>query len=308
MRSLLKVKIMREISLGSMDRRSFIKTSLGTMGAVFALGPMESLGADAGAQKVARFALLSDTHIPADVQNNYRGFYPYQNLEKVVPDVAFSSPDAAVITGDLARLTGELGDYANLKKLLNPLVEKTPVFMGLGNHDNRENFLKTFEQTAGQKPPVSGKHIVVINKGPVRLIILDSLLYTDKVPGLLGKAQRQWLQNHLRESDNKPTMLCFHHTLGDDDGDLLDVLRLFDMIEPIKKVKAVVYGHSHVHAFSQLEGIHLINLPAVGYNFNDRDPVGWVEAQLTNQGGDFTLHAAAGNMDADGRTTKLTWR
>ena len=291
-----------------MDRRSFITTSLGVVGAVFALGPMDSLGADAGAQKVARIALLSDTHIPADVQNNYRGFYPYQNLLKVVPDVASCSPDAVVITGDLARLTGELGDYANLKSLLDPLVEKTPVFMGLGNHDNRENFLKTFERTSGQKRPVSGKHVVVINKGPVRLIVLDSLLYTDKVQGLLGKAQRQWLENYLRESDNTPTILCFHHTLGDADGDLLDVLRLFDMIEPIQKVKAIVYGHSHVYAFSQLEGIHLINLPAVGYNFNDKGPVGWVETQLTSQGGDFTLHAVAGNTDADGRTTKLTWR
>ncbi|HUV66420.1 MAG TPA: metallophosphoesterase, partial [Sedimentisphaerales bacterium] len=229
---------MRETSLRSMDRRSFITTSLGVVGAVFALGPMESLGADAGAQKVARIALLSDTHIPADVQNNYRGFYPHQNLLKVVPDVASCSPDAVVITGDLARLTGELGDYANLKSLLDPLVEKTPVFMGLGNHDNRENFLKTFERTSGQKRPVSGKHVVVINKGPVRLIVLDSLLYTDKVQGLLGKAQRQWLENYLRESDNTPTILCFHHTLGDADGDLLDVLRLFDMIEPIQKVKA----------------------------------------------------------------------
>lgn len=308
MRSLLKVKIMRETSLRCIDRRSFIKAGLGTVGALFALGPMDSLGADAGAQKVARFALLSDTHIPADIENNYRGFYPYQNLLKVVPDVVSYSPDAAVITGDLARLTGELGDYANLKKLLEPLVEKAPVFMGLGNHDNRENFLKAFQQPPGQKPSVSGKHVVVINKGPVRLIILDSLLYTDKVPGLLGKAQRQWLENYLKEPDNTPTLLCFHHTLGDADGDLLDVPRLFDMIAPIQKVKAIVYGHSHVYAFSQFEGIHLINLPAVGYNFNDKEPIGWVEARLTSQGGDFTLHATAGNTQAHGRTTKLTWR
>jgi 3',5'-cyclic AMP phosphodiesterase CpdA len=292
----------------AMNRRDFIKSSLGAVGAVFALGPMESLGADAGDQKVARIALLSDTHIPADVQNDYRGFYPYQNLLKVVPDVVSCSPGAVVITGDLARLTGELGDYANLKKLLDPLVEKTPVFMGLGNHDNRENFFKTFQQPAGQKPPVSNKHVVVINKGPVRLIVLDSLLYTDKVPGFLGKAQRQWLEKYLKESDNTPTILCFHHSLGDADGDLLDVLRLFRMIEAVQKVKAIVYGHSHVYGFSRFEGIHLINLPAVGYNFNDTDAVGWVEAQLTNQGGNFTLHAAAGNTGADGRTTKLTWR
>lgn len=291
-----------------MNRRSFIRTGLAAAGTLFAVGPGESFGSDGGEKEAIRWAFLADTHIPADVDNNYRGFYPYRNLQKVVPDIVSFSPDGVVIAGDLARLTGELGDYANLKKLLSPLVEKTPVVMALGNHDNRENFLKTFDRTAGEKQAVSGKHVVVLNKGPVRLIILDSLLYADKVPGLLGKEQRQWLENYLKECDDSPTILCFHHTLEDGDDDLLDVLHLFRMIEPIQKVKAIVYGHSHVYGFSQFEGIHLINLPAVGYNFNDTDPVGWVQARLTANGGDFTLHVAGGNGDTDGRLTRLTWR
>ena len=76
----------------------------------------------------------------------------------------------------------------------------------------------------------------------------------------------------------------------------------------MKKVKAVVYGHSHVYAFSEYKGIHQINLPATGYNFSDNDPVGWVEARLTAHGGEFVLHATAGNKDKDGTITKLAWR
>jgi Icc protein len=96
--------------------------------------------------------------------------------------------------------------------------------------------------------------------------------------------------------------------MGDGDGDLLDVLRLFPIIKPVRKVKAIVFGHSHVYGYSQFEDIHLINLPAVGYNFSDAQPVGWVEACLRSDGGDFTLRAAGGNKDEDGQTTKLTWR
>lgn len=299
---------MPEILFKPMDRRTFIRTSLAAVGTLVAIGAANSSGSETNEKQVARLALLADTHIPADVDNNYRGFYPYRNLQRIIPDIVSASPDGAVIAGDLARLTGESGDYANFKKLLSPLAEKAPVFMTLGNHDNRENFLKTFETTAGQRQTVSGKHVVVIHKTPVRLILLDSLLYTDKVPGLLGKEQRQWLENYLKECDNTPTILCFHHTLEDGDDDLLDVLRLFGMIEPIQKVKAIVYGHSHEYAFSQYEGIHLINLPAIGYNFSDTEPVGWVEARLRSRGGDFTLHAGGGNRDADGRVTRLTWR
>jgi 3',5'-cyclic AMP phosphodiesterase CpdA len=301
---------MAAIFYESMNRRNFIKTGLTAIGTVVTL----NAGCSAGLtqkdkeQKAARWALLSDTHIPEDVNNNYRGFYPCRNLQKVVPDIIAAMPDGIAITGDLARLSGQPGDYANLKKLLDPLAQQRPVFMALGNHDNRENFLEVFDEIPGQKQPVKGKHVVVADKPPARLIILDSLLYVNKVPGLLGKAQRQWLQKYLTECDDTPTILCFHHTLGDGDADLLDLPRLYSVIEPFRKVKAIVYGHSHVYKFSQFEGIHLVNLPAVGYNFSDKEPVGWVEAALTARGGDFRLHAIAGNTSNDKAVTKLQWR
>ncbi len=299
---------MIELFHKSMNRRSFIKSGLAAAGAVVTIGAGDSFSADKNEKEVTRWAFLSDTHIPADVENNYRGFYPYRNLQKVVPDIATASPDGVAITGDLARLTGEPGDYVNLKKLLSPVAEKSPVFLALGNHDNRQNFVKVFAETPGEKQSVRSKHVVVAKRAPIRVIILDSLLYVNKVPGLLGKVQRQWLESYLKKSDEIPTILCFHHTMGDGDGDLLDVPRLFDLVKPIRKVKAILYGHSHVYGFSMFKGIHLINLPAVGYNFSDAEPVGWVEANLTAEGGDFKLHALAGNTDNDGSVKKLTWR
>ncbi|MBN2312816.1 MAG: metallophosphoesterase [Sedimentisphaerales bacterium] len=299
---------MRENSQRSINRRSFMKFGLAAAGSIFVMGAGNSFATENNTKETTHWAFLSDTHIPADVNNRYRGFYPYKNLQTIVPDIASARPQGVTIAGDLARLTGELDDYANLKKLINPLAEQTPIFMALGNHDNRDNFVKVFENTPGQKQPVKGKHVVVVNKKHARLIVLDSLLYVNKVAGLLGKAQRQWLEAYLQQCDDTPTLLCFHHTLEDGDGDLLDVPRLFDMIKPIRKVKALVFGHSHAYGYSKFEDIHLINLPAVGYNFDDAQPVGWVEAYFKNKGGDFVLHAAGGNKDMDSRTTSLTWR
>ncbi len=294
----------------SINRRDFVKGGLAAIGAVVTLGGCASLGGRQSRKGPAatRWALLSDTHIPEDVDNNYRGFYPYRNLEKIVPEVIANAPDAAAITGDLARLAGKPGDYANLKKLLTPLAEQTPVFMALGNHDDRGNFQKTFDKLPGEKQSVSGKCVLVANAPPVRVIVLDSLFYVNKVPGLLGRAQRRWLAGYLKTSDNTPTILCFHHTLGDGDGDLLDLPRLYEIVAPVRKVKAIVYGHSHEYGFSKYKGIHLINLPATGYNFNDAEPVGWVEAKLRATGGDFILHATAGNTEQNGSEKHLTWR
>jgi len=299
---------MAEIYYKSINRRDFIRTSLAAVGVMVTVGSRSVFGSGKNGKETARWAVLADTHIPEDVSDKYRRFYPYKNLQKVIPQIMSKLPDGVAIAGDLARLEGKLGDYASLEKLLSPVAEKTPVFMALGNHDNRENFLRVFRKIAGERQPASGKHVVVVNKHPIRLVILDSLFYVNKVPGLLGRAQRRWLQDYLKKCDETPTILCFHHTLGDGDGDLLDVPRLFDIIKPVRKVKAVLYGHSHEYGFSEFEGIHLINLPAVGYNFSDTEPVGWVEARLTAKGGDFTLHVVGGNKEKDGSVKKLAWR
>ncbi len=290
----------------TITRRRFLNVSLAAAGGLIALTPRRAC-ADANG-KEARWAFLSDTHIAADVENNYRGFYPYRNLDKIVGQIAADLPEGVVVTGDLARLTGQMGDYENLRKLLMPLLGRRPMYLALGNHDDRAVFFDVFEDRPGKAQPIRDKHVVTVEAGPVRFVLLDSLYATNKTPGFLGKAQRSWLQRYLAQSDDKPVILFFHHTLGDADGDLFDVLWLFDLVKPIRKVKAIVYGHSHEYKSSEIDGIHLINLPATGYNFTDQEPLGWVEARLTGAGGEFILHAVAGNTQIDGRVEGLRWR
>jgi Icc protein len=306
-----------------LSRRDFVKGSLAAVGMALISDGYSSpdLQSISNEQKAVRWAFLSDLHISEDINDNCRGFFPHKNLETIVHQVISQAPDAVAITGDLARLTGQVGDYQNLKKLLTPLSEKAPVYVSLGNHDNRENFLQVFETQQDKRQSVAGKYVVVAETPPVRVIMLDSLQYTDNGPGFLGKTQRQWLADFLGRADNTPTILCFHHMFSDDDGKvimtpwggwrpsaLMDLPWLYEIIVPISKVKAVIYGHSHAYGFSEYKGIHQINLPATGYNLSDKDAVGWVEAQWTTKGGDFILHATAGNRDKDGTVTKLTWR
>jgi 3',5'-cyclic-AMP phosphodiesterase len=78
--------------------------------------------------------------------------------------------------------------------------------------------------------------------------------------------------------------------------------------EAHRKVKATLCGHAHRYAYEMWDGVHLINLPAVGYNFNDDQPVGWVDAKLSAVGGSFTLHAIGGNLQKDGKTVEVAWR
>ncbi|MGE5295527.1 MAG: metallophosphoesterase [Solirubrobacterales bacterium] len=285
-----------------LSRRGFLKGSLAFAAGVATLGPARVFGEDR--DECTRWAFLSDTHVAADPDNRYRKFYPYRNLQEVAGQIAYTPPDGVIITGDLARMHGQIEAYQNLKTLLNPVTQQRPVYLGLGNHDNREDFSQAFLTCAGDVRTVEDRHVATAVAGPTRLIVLDSLM-TDRAAGLLGRSQRTWLSNFLATCDDRPTILFFHHRPR---IDLLDSRRLFDIIRPVGKVKAVVYGHSHEFRFSQYRGIHLVNLPATGYSMSRKQPVGWVEARLTDQGGEFTLHAVGGNRKDDGCCERLVWR
>jgi predicted phosphodiesterase len=285
------------------NRRKFLAIGLAAGGAV-ALRPPGVLGVDVD-EATTRWALLSDTHVAADRDHRFRGFYPYHNLHQVAAEIADDLPDGVIITGDLARSRGRPAAYRNFGHLIAPIAAERPVYLALGNHDNRSNFLRASARTSDGGGLVTNKHISIINAGPVRMIVLDSLMHVRMFAGMLGRPQRSWLDTYLQICDDKPTILFIHHRPR---ADLLDARRLLEIAVPNRKVKAIVYGHSHRFRFSMLDDIHLINLPATGYNFTRSQPVGWVDARLTSQGGEFTLRALGGDKDLHESTTILRWR
>jgi 3',5'-cyclic AMP phosphodiesterase CpdA len=292
------------------ERRNFLKI-VSAAGAAAVLSSCRSTPERAqpatAPGKDFHLALLSDTHIPADRMNGNRGFNPWENLKKVVPEVEASRPEGVILCGDAARLDGQIGDYNELRTLLEPVASFAPIYIALGNHDDRANFNKVFLHPAGDRAGVKDKHVLVLEEEPIRIVVLDSLLFVNKVPGLLGKEQRAWLSQFIATKSDRPLAIFVHHTLEDNDGDLLDAHQLFDMIAPHPHVKAIFFGHSHVWSITERQNVKLINLPAVGYNFRDQDPVGWVDAKFDSLGVDLTLRAFGGNTTGDRKITRVDW-
>jgi Icc protein len=274
----------------------------------FLLASASAAFAQEAKRETVRWALCSDTHIHANRESEYRGFKMHQNLGKVIPQVTDFKPDAVLINGDLARLEGASDDYDALKDALAPLIGRVPIALGLGNHDDRKNFYEVFGDKQPGAQPMPQKHVLVADYGPVRMMVLDSLMLPNFTPGFLGRQQRAWIENFLKSSDDRPVIAAVHHTLDDSDTSLLDVERLLKVVAPAKNFKAIIYGHSHAYSYRTYEGIHLVNIPAIGYNFSDHHPVGWVAATFSRTGAEMTLRAIGGNTADDGKTTRLTWR
>jgi 3',5'-cyclic AMP phosphodiesterase CpdA len=249
----------------------------------------------------------SPTPTLAEIENE-RGFDPWENLHRVVRDIVARPSGGVILNGDAASREGLAGDYGELRLLLEPLSRVAPVYIGFGNHDDRANFKKVFTAPTGLDAGVPNHGVLIVEDSFLRFIVLDSLLYVNKSAGLLGEHHRAWLVKYLRTRADKPTILFMHHTLGEGEGDLLDSGRLFEIIRPHRHVKAIFYGHSHAWNISERQGVKLINLPALGYNFWEGEPVGWVDARFHRTGVDLTLHAISGNRVQDGQTYKVIWR
>jgi 3',5'-cyclic AMP phosphodiesterase CpdA len=284
------------------DRRGFLKQ---TAAAAALWSFTKPLRADAA----FRVALLSDTHIAADTKDTYRGFSPHANLRKTLDQVTAGQFGMMLINGDLARLLGKAEDYLAFNTFIDPVAEKIPVVAALGNHDERKNARAALTRRAGETEPVQQKLVTTIDAGDLRFILLDSLLATNVTPGQLGKSQRTWLTEYLEAQSTKLIVVFVHHNPDpDSDNALVDANRLLEILTPRSAVKALVFGHTHVYSLDKVQGMHLINLPAVGFNFADGVPVGWMESAFYKQGLDLKLHAIAGEIKDDGKSVSLSWR
>jgi Icc protein len=285
------------------SRRQF----LSTVGCSALALSVQHVAIGQGNQSVAKLALLSDSHIHSDAKNEYRGFRPYENLVEVVKQVVGSDSEFALLCGDAARQDGKADDYVQLKKLLEPIQSKMKMEIALGNHDDRANFWKVFGKPDSNAILAGKKHVTIADLGPQRWFVLDSLMFVDKVPGFLGSDQRDWLDQQLAMDSKLPVFLMVHHTLGGGDGDLLDTERLLAIAKKHPQVKGIVFGHSHRWKIVLDQGIWMINLPAIGYNFGDDQPVGWVQAELRANELKLTLSAVGGNRTDHQKSQTLSW-
>jgi hypothetical protein len=259
------------------------------------------------------YALLSDTHIAADPATEARGQVMARNLEAVIADVLAQPgrPEAAIIDGDLALKDGQPGDYQTLLKLIEPLrAAGVPVHLVLGNHDHRGNFRQVLGAEAHGDPGLADKQVTVIAGKAHRLILLDSLEVVDGVPGKLGPEQRAWLGRILDAEPETPAVLFVHHNLGPDDSfQLIDTEELLGLIGPKRQAKAVVFGHTHVWGSKQDDqGIHQVNLPAIGYPFAAEQPIGWCRLVLESEGAVLQLRCIGQARKDHNRRVPLAWR
>jgi 3',5'-cyclic AMP phosphodiesterase CpdA len=299
------------LTLTPLTRRRFLASVAASAG-VLAVRP--AVAADADPHRVA---LLSDTHVPEKPGEVARECNMADRLRQVVAEVARLAPKpaCAVIDGDLAYKTGTAAEYALFGKLIEPVREAgVPLHLGLGNHDHFGRFAEGLDRLRPKDRPVDGKQVLVVELERANLFVLDSFDPKNTVGGILGAAQLKWLAAALDARKDKPAVVFTHHNLqfeADKNGKyngLADSAELWPLLKDRPQVKAYVFGHSHTWKLAERDGVHLINLPAIGYPFAKTEVTGWVDAHLTPTGVKLEVRAIDPKHAKHGEKAELTWR
>jgi 3',5'-cyclic AMP phosphodiesterase CpdA len=299
------------ILLPPISRRKFLSRSLAAVGGLALNSQSQTNNQKIDPQS---WALLSDAHLAADRKLISRRVNMTDHFKSISEEVLGlkSLPVGIMITGDCAYNSGELGDYALLGELLNPLRQAgIPVHLALGNHDHRERFWEAFAEEKRATRPLADRQTALLKTANVNWFILDSLETTLSSPGLLGPDQLHWLAKALDDNSQVPALVVIHHNPGLDGGNLglKDTFLLLNVIRPRKQVKAYIYGHTHSWKVeTDTSGLHLINLPPTSYVFREGLPSGWVHARVENQGMHLELRCTDPTHEDHGQKIHLEWR
>lgn len=297
------------VTLPPLTRRGFLASA-----GVLLVRPSITRAADADPHRVA---LLSDSHIGEKPENTDRDCNMADRLKLVAAEVAKlnPSPVCTVIDGDLAHKTGTAAEYELFAKLIEPVREAgIPLHLGLGNHDNFSRFADGLAKLRPKDKPVEGKQVVVVELERVNLFVLDSYDPKNTVGGILGSEQLKWLAKALDDRKSKPAVVCVHHPLqlnatkGKQANGIADTADLWPVLKDRSHVKAFVFGHTHTWKLAEKDGVHLINLPAIGYPFAKGEVSGWVDARFTENGVKLEVRAIDPKHAKHGEKAELTWR
>ncbi len=261
-----------------------------------------------------RIALMADIHVWGDAGKVIRGVRSTETAGAAFRQIAADNdvPSKIIVAGDCAAMTGRTEDYAMIRTLIEPVRRAgVGVYFALGNHDQREHFLRAFPEAdaANKSEAAADKHVCVLETEHADFILLDSLDKTNVCPGLMGKKQLAWLDRHLGTNADKPALVVAHHNPDrrKKPSGLIDTDALFAVLRKHPRARAYLFGHVHRWGCNTQQQICQLSIPTTAWLFQKEQPRGWVDASLEKKRARFTLHALDGTHPKHGQTHALVF-
>lgn len=217
---------------------------------------------------------LSDTHLCPEGQLLHGSIDSWQHTRQVLRASEHFSPDAIVVTGDNADRGAPIHPMA--AAMFNDIQEEfgCPVITIPGNHDPAGSVGPEFNTQRLSIGPYQANTVHEVLG--LRIIGLDSGGF-QLAQGELDQAQLSWLQSLLAVPAPLGSLLLLHHPPVEATSKVRAGRGLKDpmalaAITAGTDVRAILCGHYHQAATSQLINIPVLMAPAVSYNMNPFAP------------------------------------
>lgn len=220
-------------------------------------------------------AQITDIHLGFDAGNPLE--MNRTRLDAVLREIAAAkpTPDIIVASGDLTE-AGVIDDYRTLRELFDRC--PVPVLPMMGNHDVRETFREVFPEI----PTHDGFIQYVVDRGPVRLIMLDTL-EEGRHGGGFCEVRETWLDARLREAGDRACVVFVHHPPVQTGIDWMTIheeeawaARLEGVVSRYRNVVAVLAGHIHRPIVAAWAGTRVSvcpsSAPQVALDLREIDP------------------------------------
>ena len=257
----------------SITRRDFIKSASAlTAASTLPISMVELAFADSSQNFT--FAHISDSHI-----QHIKGTKFVRNWDRgLIRAVAETNllnpkPDFVIYGGDLAQL-GSKPELDHGAEIMSALNYKT--YYSLGEHDYYEDLGEYWSKLFGKQYysfDHKGVHFVVLNSiltfdewtynrwptGKQRMLEMAGIDNPNGSPFMVGKKQRDWLQQDLAKVNKDTPLVVISHSplqkiwkgwnFWTDDAEEVQAL-----LKPFKKT-TVIYGHVHQIQYNQIGNI-----------------------------------------------------
>ncbi len=210
-----------------------------------------------------RVVQISDCHLLADPDADFRGCSPDRNLQRVVDQLRQEPIDLVVATGDISQDASK-ASYRRFYRYLSRL--QCPVYCLPGNHDDAA----LLHRCLNRRPLFT---LSASRQRDWLLCFMDSTV-AGQVGGHCSAESLAALAKVLRRFSSTPTMLCLHHPLipcGSrwlDEGLNVDNPdAVFELLASHEQVQTVVWGHIHQDFFARRQGVDCWATPSTAMQF-----------------------------------------
>jgi 3',5'-cyclic-AMP phosphodiesterase len=205
-----------------------------------------------------------------------------------------ANADFCVIAGDLADLGQEVA-YHRLVQILSDLT--IPVYLTIGNHDDRATFLRVF---GAHHASETGHVDQVIDAKGYRVILLDSAIAPGQHGGRLEPAQLDWLRSRLIEAADRPVIVILHHHANPLRTEVDEIMlqngdAFVDALTIHPDVRQVIAGHVHYASTAMWRGIPFTTL--AGGHYAVSIPLGPPYAEMERLSGPGQMAVVLGDAD-----------